>query len=77
MSPQECVMQYPQYLSDYERQEILDFNAVYYVNITGEKKFPLQNNASPSQNNHGFDNEKNEYIAYAKDHIAYRFEIKK
>ena len=45
--------------------------------MTGEKKVPISQSAVPSQNNFGFDTDKNEYIAYQKDHIAYRYEIKK
>ena len=77
MSSQECLASYPQFLSEYERNEILEYQAVYYINISGEKRVPIVNNIQPSQSNYGFDTEKNEYIAYAKDHIHYRYEIKK
>lgn len=49
---------------------------MYYLNLEKERKSPHIQPPNDS-NNHGFDNERNEYVCSAKDHIAYRYEIKR
>ncbi|KAH0584155.1 hypothetical protein H2248_009714 [Termitomyces sp. 'cryptogamus'] len=61
-----------QYLSDYERKEILDFSSVYYFGAKSKKK-----PATPdiSTNNYGYDDERGDYLVVAQDHLAYRYEV--
>ncbi|KAI0262949.1 hypothetical protein BC834DRAFT_889829 [Gloeopeniophorella convolvens] len=61
-----------QHLSEYERQEILDFPSVYYIG-TGSEKKP----AHPDRptNNYGYDDDRGDYLVIDHDHLAYRYEV--
>lgn len=64
MSATECLQFHTQHLTEYERNEIQEYNQIYYINTSNDKKVPISSSAVPSQNNFGFDTDKNEYIAY-------------
>jgi dual specificity tyrosine-phosphorylation-regulated kinase 2/3/4 len=55
---------YNDFLSQFERTEILAYNEIYYAGITAKK---LENNFDDAQ---GF------YVLVEKDHLGYRYEIK-
>jgi len=59
-------------LSLYERREILDYQSIWYSGQNGKK-----NQATPESttNNHGYDDERGDYIHIHGDHLAYRYEI--
>ncbi len=61
-----------QHLSEYERQEILDYPSVYYIG-TGSEKKP----AHPDKptNNYGYDDDRGDYLVVDRDHLGYRYEI--
>ncbi|EMD38697.1 hypothetical protein CERSUDRAFT_48554, partial [Gelatoporia subvermispora B] len=59
-------------LSDYERKEILDYPSVYYYGARSDKKPATCDN---STNNHGYDDERGDYLVVNHDHLAYRYEI--
>ncbi|KAH9967913.1 hypothetical protein BC827DRAFT_1152282 [Russula dissimulans] len=61
-----------QHLSEYERQEILDYPSVYYVG-TGSEKKP----AHPDRptNNYGYDDDRGDYLVVDRDHLGYRYEV--
>lgn len=63
---------YVQYLSLYERSEILDYPQIYFVGQHAQKK-----PATPEQatNNFGFDDERGDYNIIMQDHLCYRYEI--
>jgi dual specificity tyrosine-phosphorylation-regulated kinase 2/3/4 len=61
-----------QYLSHYERKEILDFPSVYYFGGRSKKKPATPEN---STNNFGYDDERGDYLVVNHDHLAYRYEI--
>lgn len=61
-----------QYLSPFERKEILDHPAVYYTGARSEKKQATQEN---SANNHSYDDDRGDYLVVNHDHLAYRYEI--
>ena len=67
-------MHYSKFLLDFEKQEILDFEIVYWINTDMKKAKKLLEPPNGVENN-GFDNDKNEYIAQVGGHIAYRYEI--
>lgn len=73
MSAQETIQQFARYLSDYEKKEVLEYGIVHYLNISQERVHPIGTEA----NNFGYDNDKQEYLCQTKDHIQYRYEIKK
>ena len=61
-----------QHLSEYERQEILDYPSVYYIGAGSEKK-----PAHPDRttNNYGYDDERGDYLIVDRDHLGYRYEV--
>ncbi|KAG7452947.1 uncharacterized protein BT62DRAFT_959080 [Guyanagaster necrorhizus] len=61
-----------QYLSDYERKEILDFPSVYCIGARSKKKMASPDNSS---NNYGYDDERGDYQVINHDHLAYRYEV--
>lgn len=61
-----------QYLSEYECSEILEYPSVYYIGANSNKKPATCSN---SINNHGYDDERGDYLVIPRDHLAYRYEI--
>ncbi|KAJ7684810.1 CMGC/DYRK/DYRK2 protein kinase [Mycena polygramma] len=61
-----------QYLSEFERKEILDFPAVYCIGARSKKKPAVLDN---STNNYGYDDDRGDYLVVNHDHLAYRYEI--
>lgn len=61
-----------QYLSDYERKEILDYPSVYCIGARSKKKPATVDN---SFNNHGYDDDRGDYLVVNHDHLAYRYEV--
>lgn len=61
-----------QYLSDYERKEILDHPLVYFIGAKSEKNMASRDT---STNNFGYDDERGDYLVVPHDHLAYRYEI--
>ena len=61
-----------QHLSDYEKQEILDYPSVFYVGAGSEKK---QAHPDRPTNNYGYDDDRGDYLVVQRDHLGYRYEI--
>jgi dual specificity tyrosine-phosphorylation-regulated kinase 2/3/4 len=61
-----------QYLSEYERKEILDYSSIYSIGARGKKKPATIDNTA---NNYGYDDERGDYFVVNHDHLAYRYEI--
>jgi dual specificity tyrosine-phosphorylation-regulated kinase 2/3/4 len=61
-----------QHLSDYERQEILDYPSVYYIG-TGSEKKPAH--PERTTNNYGYDDDRGDYLIVDRDHLGYRYEV--
>jgi dual specificity tyrosine-phosphorylation-regulated kinase 2/3/4 len=61
-----------QYLSHYERKEILEFPSVYCLGARSKKKPATPDSTS---NNFGYDDERGDYLVVNHDHLAYRYEI--
>ncbi|KAH9977242.1 hypothetical protein BGW80DRAFT_1288151 [Lactifluus volemus] len=61
-----------QYLSEYERQEVLDYPSVYCIGAGSEKK-----PAHPDKptNNYGYDDDRGDYLVVDHDHLGYRYEV--
>ncbi len=86
MSGQEASKLFNNYLTEYEKKEILEYQNVYYFNVqerqkqkgkeaslTGGVEWGRINEAT----NNGFDTDQNEYHVRYNDHIDYRYEITK
>ncbi|KAI0948418.1 hypothetical protein AcV7_009169 [Taiwanofungus camphoratus] len=61
-----------QYLSEYEYKEILNYQSVYHIGAHSDKKPATCDNVT---NNHGYDDERGDYLVVNHDHLAYRYEI--
>ncbi|KZT69063.1 hypothetical protein DAEQUDRAFT_302437 [Daedalea quercina L-15889] len=61
-----------QYLSGFEKKEVLDYPSVYYYGAHSEKKPATIDNAA---NNHGYDDDRGDYLVVNRDHLAYRYEV--
>ena len=60
------------HLSEYEREEILDYPSVYWYGAKSKKKLAV---LGSSANNYGYDDERGDYLVVNKDHLAYRYEV--
>ncbi|KAJ7490045.1 hypothetical protein B0H11DRAFT_1051727 [Mycena galericulata] len=61
-----------QFLSEFERKEILDFPSVYCIGARSKKKPAVLDN---STNNYGYDDDRGDYLVVNHDHLAYRYEV--
>jgi dual specificity tyrosine-phosphorylation-regulated kinase 2/3/4 len=61
-----------QFLSEFERKEILDFPSVYCIGARSKKKAAVLDNTT---NNYGYDDDRGDYLVVNHDHLAYRYEI--
>ena len=50
----------------------MDFDTIYYINLSTKPP-----RTPDGVDNGGYDNDKGEYICENKDHIQYRYEVKK
>lgn len=60
------------YLSQYERNEILDETEIYYFGAKSNKKLATMEN---TRNNHGYDDDRGDYLVVNHDHLKYRYEV--
>ncbi|KAJ7670948.1 kinase-like domain-containing protein [Mycena rosella] len=61
-----------QFLSEFERKEILEFPYVYYIGARSRKKAAVLDN---STYNYGYDDDRGDYLAVNHDHLEFRYEI--
>lgn len=59
-------------LSDFERKEVVDYPNVFFIGAESAKKASTRDE---STNNHGYDDERGDYLVVDHDHLAYRYEI--
>ena len=80
MTPDEVLKHYGKHLSPYEREEIFEFDMIYYLPLNSKNKGVGQyikneltcQDENPKEGtgppyNHGFDNDQADYIYEAKD----------
>ncbi|KAI0688750.1 hypothetical protein BC835DRAFT_285298 [Cytidiella melzeri] len=60
------------HLSEYECKEILEYQSVYCIGARSDKKPATLDNTT---NNHGYDDERGDYLVVLRDHLAYRYEV--
>lgn len=75
MDARETLVHFSKYLLEFEKTEILEIDTIYYINTTEVNKKSMGTPDGPE--NDGFDNDKGEYNCDVKDHINYRYEVKK
>ncbi|KAF9228620.1 hypothetical protein BS17DRAFT_772257 [Gyrodon lividus] len=61
-----------QFLSAYEREEILNHPQVYSIGAGSQKK---QAHPDIPTNNFGYDDDRGDYLVVSGDHLAYRYEV--
>ncbi|TIB04422.1 hypothetical protein E3P94_00281 [Wallemia ichthyophaga] len=72
MSPREAVALYGDSLSPYERNEISSFRDVFFVGQSSKKRLATKERSS---SNHGYDDDRGDYVVIKHDHLHYRYEI--
>lgn len=60
------------FLSPFEKKEIMNYPKVYCIGAHSEKN---QATLESTANNHGYDDERGDYLVVNHDHLAYRYEI--
>ncbi|WVQ84565.1 hypothetical protein IAT38_006719 [Cryptococcus sp. DSM 104549] len=60
-------------MSDVERKEVLDFDEIYYSPPAGKVRRPPQ--PGGAMYNHGYDDERGDYLVMEGDHLCYRYEV--
>jgi dual specificity tyrosine-phosphorylation-regulated kinase 2/3/4 len=63
-------------LTSYERQEICEYDEVYFVGRPSTRKILGHSGSAPDLRNHGYDDDRGDYKVVIGDHIAYRYEVK-
>ncbi|KAI8332198.1 kinase-like domain-containing protein [Chlamydoabsidia padenii] len=73
MSPLTAFKLYQQYLSPFERQEIMTYSQIFFVgrHVKNKHKATLDK----PDNNYGYDDERGDYLFVLNDHLAYRYEV--
>ena len=59
-------------MSDYERKEVLDYDQIYFAPRSRITRPPQSGGASY---NHGYDDERGDYVVVEGDHLCYRYEV--
>jgi len=59
-------------MSDFERKEVLDYDQIYFTPSSRIIR-PLQSGGASY--NHGFDDERGDYLVVEGDHLCYRYEV--
>ena len=59
-------------MSDFERKEVLDYDCIYYTPPSTISR-PLQ--SAGTSYNHGYDDERGDYLVVDGDHLCYRYEV--
>ncbi|KAH0793321.1 CMGC family protein kinase [Histomonas meleagridis] len=73
ITPQEAISQFPEFLTNYEKEEILNYPDIYFIGDPLKKIKPKKSSTNP---NYGFDYATHHYRVTVSDHICYRYEIK-
>ncbi|XP_077597737.1 dual specificity tyrosine-phosphorylation-regulated kinase 4 isoform X2 [Stigmatopora nigra] len=71
MSPTDSVNNFQDRLTEFEREEILDYTEIWFLGLGSQK---IEGSHAAPQNC-GYDDEQGSYIRVLHDHIAYRFEV--
>ena len=70
ITPAAALKNYANVLTNYEQSEVLEYPQVYFLGEKAKKVKP-----SLSDINHGYDDDRGDYIITSHDHIQYRYEI--
>ncbi|OCF77636.1 CMGC/DYRK/DYRK2 protein kinase [Kwoniella mangroviensis CBS 8886] len=73
MSQRAFISRFLQDMSDFERKEVLDFDKIYYTPLP--KKITRPPASGGVVYNHGYDDERGDYLVVEGDHLCYRYEV--
>ena len=73
VKPESILKFFSEYLTTFERTEILCYNEIYFIGMKAKKR----NGIFGVENNSNYDNQLGSYIHTIHDHIAYRYEVLK
>ncbi|XP_056131843.1 dual specificity tyrosine-phosphorylation-regulated kinase 4-like [Lampris incognitus] len=71
MSPGEVLEAFGHRLTEFEREEILNYSEIWYLGLHS----PKINGSKSSPHNNGYDDPQTYYLQVLHDHIAYRYEV--
>ena len=60
-------------LSEFEQSEVLEYPAIWYTGAGSAKIRGVP--GAPGPSNHGYDDERGDYVSVPHDHLAYRYEV--
>jgi len=72
LKPREALSVHAPRLTEYEKNEIYGFQEIHFV---GEHASKVQAPVEDAQYNHGYDDERGDYVLRMRDHLAYRYEL--
>ncbi|KAI9285629.1 kinase-like domain-containing protein [Umbelopsis sp. AD052] len=72
MKPRHALEAFSSQLCPYEREEVPKYSKVYYISPKDRKQYATPEKA---EFNHGYDDERGDYIINMHDHLCYRYEI--
>ncbi|WVW86336.1 hypothetical protein I302_108380 [Kwoniella bestiolae CBS 10118] len=73
MSQRAFITRFLHDMSDFERKEVLDFDKIYYTPLP--KKITRPPAPGGTIYNHGYDDERGDYLVVEGDHLCYRYEV--
>ncbi|KAI8469573.1 MAG: kinase-like domain-containing protein [Monoraphidium minutum] len=73
ISPAQALQRYRGYLTPYEQGEVLSYPQIYFLGKADARKV----RAGPQSGlpNHGYDDDRGDYLVAPHDHVAYRYEV--
>lgn len=74
LSPQQTLQHYSEFLSDFEKKEILQYKNIFYINQCPPQPLSPEKDAKYYKNN-GYDDERGDYKLLVHEQVLYRFEI--
>jgi dual specificity tyrosine-phosphorylation-regulated kinase 2/3/4 len=86
MSGQDAIKSLNNYLTEFEKKEVVEYQTIYYFNVTERQKWKGKEAQLPGgldwgrfnkETNNGFDTDQQEYHVRYNDHIDYRYEVVK
>ncbi|GAX78051.1 hypothetical protein CEUSTIGMA_g5493.t1 [Chlamydomonas eustigma] len=73
LSAKQALKRYSEFLTVFERSEILEYQHVFFVGRAGAPK--IQGDESMIDSNFGYDDDRGDYLAVPNDHLDYRYEV--
>ncbi|TRY54549.1 hypothetical protein DNTS_033413 [Danionella cerebrum] len=71
MSPTTALKHFQNQLTEYEREEIMDYSEIWYLGLDTKK---IEGSQGSPQNS-GYDDEHGSYLKVLHDHVGYRYEV--